>query len=154
MPRRPRIQLDSVPPHIAQRGHSREACFVAQEDFQTYLHWFDEYECSPHAYALMTNYVHSLVTPKRAERNPRRIRAVGRRYVQSVNRTNKRASELWDSCYKSSSIHAQRYLFSCIRYFELNPVRAGMVEDPAHLRWPSYCYNGLGEADKRITPQR
>jgi putative transposase len=155
MPRRPRIQLDGVPLHIVQRGHNREACFFAEEDYQSYLHWLGEalaeYECQLHAYALMTNHVHLLVTPKRAERIPRLIMSVGRRYVQYINRTYKRTGTLWDSRYKSSLIHAESYLLTCMRYIELNPVRAGMVEAPAHYRWTSYRHNGLGKVDARIT---
>jgi putative transposase len=155
MPRRPRIQLDNLPLHIVQRGHNREACFFAEEDYQSYLHWLGEalaeYECSLHAYALMTNHVHLLVTPKRAERIPRLIMSVGRRYVQYINRTYKRTGTLWDSRYKSSLIHADSYMLTCMRYIELNPVRAGMVDDPAHYRWTSYRHNGLGQTDSRIT---
>jgi putative transposase len=155
MPRRPRIQLDNIPLHIVQRGHNREACFFAEEDYQSYLHWLGEalaeYECSLHAYALMTNHVHLLVTPKRAERIPRLIMSVGRRYVQYINRTYKRTGTLWDSRYKSSLIHADSYMLTCMRYIELNPVRASMVDDPAHYRWTSYRHNGLGQTDSRIT---
>jgi putative transposase len=155
MPRRPRIQLDNVPLHIVQRGHNREACFFAEEDYQSYLHWLREalaeYECSLHAYALMTTHVHLLLTPKRAELIPRLLMSVGRRYVQYINHTYKRSGALWDSRYKSSLIHADSYLITCMRYIELNPVRAAIVDDPAHYRWTSYRHNGLGQADSRIT---
>jgi putative transposase len=155
MPRRPRIQLDNVPLHIVQRGNNREACFFAEEDYQSYLHWLREalaeYECSLHAYALMTNHVHLLLTPKRAELIPRLLMSVGRRYVQYINHTYKRSGALWDSRYKSSLIHADSYLITCMRYIELNPVRAAIVDDPAHYRWTSYRHNGLGQADSRIT---
>jgi putative transposase len=155
MPRRPRIQLDHVPLHIVQRGRNRDACFFAEEAYQSYLHWLGEalaeYECSLHAYALMTNHVHLLVTPKRAARIPRLIMSVGRRYVQYINRSYKRTGTLWDSRYKSSLIHADSYMLTCMRYIELNPVRAGMVDDPAHYRWTSYRHNGLGQTDSRIT---
>jgi putative transposase len=154
MPRRSRIQLDGVPLHIVQRGHNREACFFAEEDYQSYLHWLGEalaeQECELHAFALMTNHVHLLITPKRAGRIPRLIMSLGRRYVQYINRTYKRTGTLWNSRYKSSLIHAESYLLNCMRYIELNPVRAGMVDDPAHYRWTSYRHNGLGVRDGRI----
>jgi putative transposase len=156
MPRRPRIQLDGVPLHIVQRGHNREPCFFGEEDYQGYLHWLGEAltanQCALHAYVLMTNHVHLLITPKRAERVPHLIIALGRRYVQYINRTYRRTGTLWDSRYKSSLIHADSYLLTCMRYIELNPVRAAMVDDPAHYRWSSYRSNALGQADRRLTP--
>ena len=155
MPRRPRIQLDRVPLHIVQRGHNREACFFSEDDYASYLHWLGEAladsDCTLHAYALMTNHVHLLITPKQAALVPRLIMSLGRRYVQYVNRTQGRTGTLWDSRYKASVIHADSYLLTCMRYIELNPVRAGMVEDPAHYRWTSYRQNGLGQTDSRIT---
>ncbi|MBL8519268.1 MAG: transposase [Betaproteobacteria bacterium] len=155
MPRRPRIKLDGVPLHIVQRGHNREACFYSEEDYQSYLHWLGEAlaesDCRLHAYALMTNHVHLLLTPRKAALVPRLIMSLGRRYVQYMNRTYKRTGTLWDSRYKSSIIQAEAYLLTCMRYIELNPVRAGMVDDPAHYRWTSYRHNGLGQADARLS---
>ena len=111
MPRRPRIHLDGVPLHIVQRGHNREPCFFAEEDYHAYLHWLGEAlqkgRCALHAYALMTNHVHLLLTPKRAESMPRLIIALGRRYVQYINTTYRRTGTLWDSRYKSSLIEAE-----------------------------------------------
>ncbi|CAK0779828.1 transposase [Gammaproteobacteria bacterium] len=84
MPRRPRVHLDAVPLHIVQRGHNREPCFFGEEDYHTYLHWLSEAlkmaRCALHAYALMTNHVHLLVTPEHAKFVPRLIVALGRRY--------------------------------------------------------------------------
>ena len=156
MPRRPRIHLDGVPLHIVQRGHNREPCFFAEEDYASYLHWLGEAlgegECALHAYVLMTNHVHLLLTPKKAAAVPRLIISLGRRYVQYINRTRRRTGTLWDSRYKSSLVQAETYLLTCQRYIELNPVRAAMVDDPAHYRWTSYRANGLGQSDSRITP--
>lgn len=156
MPRRPRIHLDGVPLHIVQRGHNRQPCFFAEEDYHAYLHWLGEAlrkeQCALHAYALMTNHVHLLLTPKKAEAVPRLIIALGRRYVQYINVTYRRTGTLWDSRYKSSLIQADTYLLACQRYIELNPVRAAMVEDPAHYRWTSYRINALGQASPLITP--
>ncbi len=156
MPRRPRVHLDGVPLHIVQRGHNREPCFFDEDDYQSYLFWLGkalaEFECALHAYVLMTNHVHLLLTPKKAVSVPRLVIALGRRYVQYMNRTHKRTGTLWDSRYKSSLIDAEAYLLTCQRYIELNPVRAAMVDDPAHYRWSSYRANGLGQADTRLTP--
>lgn len=156
MPRRPRFHVDGVPLHIVQRGHNREPCFFCEEDYQAYLHWLGEAlikeRCALHAFALMTNHVHLLVTPEHAEAVPRLVIALGRRYVQYINTTYRRTGTLWDSRYKSSLIEAESYLLACQRYIELNPVRAGMVDDPAHYRWTSYRHNGLGQANPYVTP--
>ena len=100
----------------------------------------------------MTNHVHLLIRPKKAVRLSDLIIARNRRYVQYINRTYRRTGILWDSGYKSSLVHADSYLFTCMRYIELNPVRAAMVDDPAHYRWSSYRANALGQADARLTP--
>ena len=114
---------------------SRRACLNGQTDV-SYEHVFDQRG----------------QTPKKAEAVPRLLMSLGRRYVQYINRTYKRTGTLWDCRYKSSLIHADTYLLTCQRYIELNPVRAAMVEDPAHYRWTSYRANGLGQADARLTP--
>ena len=156
MPRRPRVHLDGIPLHIVQRGHNREACFFSEEDYHTYLHWLHEAlkeaRCELHAYVLMTNHVHLLVTPAKASQVPKLIMSLGRRYVQYINTTYRRTGTLWDSRYKSSSIQQDAYLLKCMRYIELNPVRAGMVEDLAHYRWSTYRQNGLGQASAILAP--
>lgn len=99
----------------------------------------------------MTNYVHLLLTPKRADAVLGLSIALRRRYVRYVNRTYKRTGMLWDSRYKSSTVQAETYLLACQRYIELNPVWAAMVEAPAHYRWTSYRANALGQPDPRLT---
>ena len=156
MPRRPRTHLDGQPLHIVQRGHNRDACFLVEEDYQAYLGWLAEAlitsGCQLHTYVLMTNHVHLLITPDKAESVPKLLISLGRRYVQYFNRSHKRTGTLWDSRYKSSLIQADTYLLTCMRYIELNPVRAGMTDDPAHYRWSSYRSNGLGQASELVTP--
>jgi putative transposase len=156
MPRRPRIKLAGLPQHIVQRGINREPCFFAEEDHQSYLHWLQEaaadWHCIVHAYVLMTNHVHLLVTPETETGAAKLMQAVGRRYVQYINRSYKRTGSLWEGRYKSSVIQAETYLLTCMRYIELNPVRAGMVQDPGRYRFSSYRHNGLGQPDARITP--
>jgi hypothetical protein len=99
----------------------------------------------------MTSHVHPLLTPKRAEAAPRLVILLGRRYVQYTNRSYRPTGTPWESRYKSSSVQAETFLLACQRYIELNPVRAAMLEDPAHYRWGSYRANGLGQADTRLT---
>lgn len=156
MPRRPRIHLPGVPIHLVQRGHNREACFFTDEDFLAYREWLGEAlkksGCALHAYVLMTNHVHLLLTSPGAAAVSQLVMSLGRRYVQYINKTYRRTGTLWDSRYKSSLVHADDYLLLCQRYIELNPVRAGMTDDPAHYRWSSYRANGLGQADALLTP--
>jgi len=155
MPRRPRIHLDAVPLHIVQRGHNRSACFFTDQDRQSYLNWLHEAlqreHCQLHAYVLMTNHVHLLITPQQAASVSRVIISVGRRYVQAINRAYGRTGTLWDSRYKSSLVQTQRYLLLCQRYIELNPVRAGLVSDPGDYPWSSYRANALGQANGLLT---
>ncbi|MEW5786661.1 MAG: transposase [Pseudomonadota bacterium] len=156
MPRRPRIKLPGYPQHLVQRGINREPCFFAEEDYHCYLHWLKksaaDYHCAIHAYVLMTNHVHLLITPEKPEGPSQLMQSVGRRYVQYINRTYKRSGTLWEGRFKSSVVQADQYFLLCSRYIELNPVRAGMVADPCQYRWSSYRHNGLGQHDERLTP--
>ena len=156
MPKRPRIHLPGFPLHVIQRGHNRDACFFAEDNYLAYREWLGEAiktaGCQLHAYVQMTNHVHLLLTPPEPEAIPRLMISLGRRYVQYINKTYRRTGTLWDSRYKSSLVQAEEYLLRCQRYIELNPVRAGMVDDPAHYRWSSYRANGLGQVDSLLTP--
>jgi putative transposase len=158
MPRRPRINLAGMPQHIVQRGINREPCFFADEDYYSYLHWLQkaaaDWHCAIHAYVLMTNHVHLLVTPETENGAAKLMQAVGRRYVQYINHSYRRTGSLWEGRYKSSLIQAETYLLTCMRYIELNPVRANMVQDPSLYRWSSYRHNALGQTDTRITPHQ
>lgn len=155
MPRRARVILPNIPQHIIQRGNNRQACFYADEDYQFYLEWLKEYsdktECNVHAYVLMTNHVHLLVTADKAESISAMMKALGQRYVQYINKMYKRSGTLWEGRYKSCPTQAETYLLACQRYIELNPVRANMVEHPADYRWSSYRANAQGEPSDLIS---
>ena len=156
MPRRPRIHLAGMPLHIVQRGHNRDACFFGEDDYHCYRHWLGEAlkstGCLLHAYVQMTNHVHLLLTPPAPKAVSALVISLGRRYVHYINKTYRRTGTLWDSRYKSSLVQGDAYLLLCQRYIELNPVRAAMVDDPAHYRWSSYRANGLGQVDPLLTP--
>jgi putative transposase len=156
VPRRPRIHLDGVPLHVVQRGHNRGPCFFGADDYRKYLDWLREAlaqcDCALHAYVLMTNHVHLLLTPAEAALVPKLVVSLGRRYVQYVNRRYRRTGTLWDSRYKSSLVQAETYLLACHRYIESNPVRARIVDDLGRYRWSSYRSNGLGEQNTLLTP--
>ena len=156
MPRRTRIHIDGVPLHIVQRGHNRAPSFFEDQDRSAYLGWLGEAlereRCRLHAYVLMTNHVHLLLTPERADRVPRVVVSVGRRSVQYFNHAYGRTGTLWDGRDKSSLVQAETYLLLCQRYIELNPVRAGMVTDPAQYRWSSYRTNAFGDPTTLLSP--
>jgi putative transposase len=156
MPRRARLSLPNVPLHIIQRGNNRQACFYADEDYLVYRKWLGEYadkfDCEVHAYVLMTNHVHLLMSAKKADAPGALMKALGQRYVQYVNRRYQRSGTLWDGRFRSSLTQDETYLLRCQQYIELNPVRAGMVAHPAQYRWSSYRANAQGEATTLIQP--
>jgi putative transposase len=156
MPRRARISLPEVPLHIIQRGNNRQACFHAEEDYCFYLDCLREYaiktRCQVHAYVLMTNHVHLLATAVDAQGAGALMKAVGQRYVQYVNRRYRRSGSLWEGRFRSCLTQEEGYLLACMRYIELNPVRAEMVAHPAEYRWSSYRANAQGEANALVSP--
>jgi putative transposase len=148
--------LPDTPLHVIQRGNNRQACFFADEDYQFYLEWLGEYAsksgCRIHAYVLMTNHVHLLLSAGRAEGAGALMKALGQRYVQYVNRKYRRSGSLWEGRFRSSLTQEDCYLLACQRYIELNPVRAGILEHPGEYRWSSYRANAEGEENPLLTP--
>jgi len=156
MPRQARIALAGVPVHIIQRGHNRSVCFFSDQDFVRYLDELAELSvrlsCAVHAYCLMTNHVHLLLTSQEADGCARLMKHLGQRYVQYVNRTHRRTGSLWEGRYRSSIVDSSNYLLRCQRYIELNPVRAGIVAGPDEYAWSSYGTNALGVPSKFLLP--
>lgn len=154
MPRRPRLNLTGLPLHIIQRGNNRSACFFAEEDFRFYLHWLRllsaTHRCAVHAYVLMTNHIHLLLTPADPAGASRLMQAMGRRYVPYVNQLYERSGTLFEGRFKAGIVNAEEYLFNCYRYIELIPVRAGIVTHPADYRWSSCRYHALSEPNALV----
>ena len=148
MPRRARTYLSGYPYHIVQRGNNREACFIETENYQFYLELWKEcgqlYGVDVHAYCLMTNHIHFLVTPHHKDSISCVTREVGSRYGYYFNKSYKRTGTLWEGRHKSSLVQSDRYLLTCMRYIELNPVTARMVSKPEEYRWSSYTVNAWG----------
>ncbi len=147
MPRQQRYRLPGVPQHVIQRGNNRQVTFFDNMDYRKYLDCLetagDKYDCAIHAYVLMTNHVHLLMTPSEPDSISKVMQSVGRQYVQYINWSYKRTGTLWEGRYKASPIESERYLLTCYRYIELNPVRAGMVASPADYAWSSYRHNAF-----------
>jgi putative transposase len=145
-----------VPLHVIQRGNNRQACFYCDADRLAYLGWLDEYArlagCAIHAYVLMTNHVHLLLTPTRADAAGKLMQRLGQRYVQYVNRAYRRSGTLWEGRFRSCLTRESGYVLACHRYIELNPVRAGMTDHPGAYRWSSYRGNAQGERDVVLAP--
>jgi len=156
MARKPRFSLPGVPQHIIQRGNNRLMCFHSSLDYGYYLDCLKEaaqrYDVSIHAYVLMTNHAHILATPQRPESISHMMQVVGQRYVRYVNFTYQRSGTLWEGRYKAGLVESERYLLTCMRYIELNPVRAGMVEAPPDYQWSSFRANAYGDESDVITP--
>lgn len=155
MPRQRRYFIRNQPLHVIQRGNNRQAIFFAQEDYRAYRRWLGEaageFHLAVHAYVLMTNHVHLLVTPTEEGSLPFTMQSLGRRYVGYVNRARNRTGTLWEGRYRAAPIDSDRYFFACCRYIELNPVRARMVEHPREYRWSSYRAHAYGSADKLLS---
>lgn len=156
MPRRARISIAGIPWHIIQRGNNRSACFFADEDYQFYLHHLKEqaekFGCKVHAYVLMTNHVHLLLTPENENSAAQLMKNLGQRYVQYINRSYRRSGTLWEGRFRSCLAQTEDYVLACYRYIELNPVRADMVNHPREYPWSSYRYNAEGRNNALITP--
>jgi putative transposase len=155
MARHGRYFLPDQPLHVIQRGNNRSAIFFGVENYDHYRNWLAEaaaeYGCLIHVYLLMTNHVHLLLTPERAESLPRTMRSLGRRYVRAINAAQRRSGTLWEGRYRAAPINSEAYFLACCRYIELNPVRACMVVHPADYRWSSYRAHAHGAADALVS---
>ncbi|MEA3277135.1 MAG: transposase [Pseudomonadota bacterium] len=120
--------------HVILRGIDRSAIFFADDDYRRFLALLAEVGASAsvtvHAYVLMTNHVHLLMTGSSDNGVSAAMKGAGQRYVQYVNRTYQRTGTLFEGRFRSSLVEADPYLLACQRYIELNPVRIGMVEAP------------------------
>jgi putative transposase len=155
MPRQQRYFLPNIPQHVIARGIDRQAVFFQKQDYTLYRQALREAakvsRCQVHAYVLMTNHVHLLVTPEQDRSLPLMMQAMGRNYVQRLNARYQRTGTLWEGRYKASLVQTGYYLLACQRYIELNPVRAGMVAAPGEYPYSSYGHHALGKEDPLIT---
>jgi putative transposase len=142
--------------HAFQRGHNRQRVFFDDQDYLAYLRFLkasaDSLGCLVHAYVLMTNHVHLLITPSAANDISLLFQGIGRHYVPYINKTYQRKGSLWEGRHKGHVLESDRYFLACMRYVEMNPVRAGMVDHPAQYRWSSYSANAQGIDNAIIQP--
>ena len=156
MARLSRLDLPSIPQHVIVRGVNRQACFQCSGDFAAYLddlrHAACAHSCAIHAYVLMTNHVHLLVTGGERGAVSALMQCVGRRYVPRFNASWGRIGTLYQGRFRASPVQTERYLLTCMRYIELNPVRAGMVATVFAYRWSSVHANAGVRRDDLVTP--
>jgi len=155
MARLPRIYMQGCAQHIVQRGNNRSVCFYTDADYAFYLLKLQEaartYQVAVHAFVLMTNHVHLLVTPACESGVSLMMQSLGRSYVRYINIMYRRTGTLWEGRYKASLVSSDAYFLAVMRYIEMNPVRAGMVTFPRTYPWSSYRHNGMGKTIRLIT---
>jgi len=155
MARLPRLTLPGYPHHLIQRGNNRQAIFASPVDYRTLLDLLDEnaqkFEVAIHAYVLMSNHFHLLVTPQTAGGLSHMMQAAGRSYVRYFNHSQQRSGTLWEGRYRSTVIQSERYLLACMAYIDLNPVRAGLVAQPGDYPWSGYAHLVGQQPDRLIT---
>jgi len=151
MPRPTRCFAEGVSEHIIQRGNNRAQCFVDDGDRLVYLAMLGEISrdsaCAVHAYVLMTNHVHLLLTPTDFRGPSKLMQRLGMRFAAYINRRHGRTGTLWEGRFRARAVTTDAYVIACHRYIELNPVRAGMVAAPGLYRWSSHAANA-GLADR------
>ena len=156
MPRLPRYAITGLPQHVVQRGHNRQAIFLVDADKKIFrdilIDVSHRHECQVHAYVLMDNHIHLLVTPCRENSISKVMQSLGSSYVRYFNDTYRRSGTLWEGRYKATVLEPVSYLFHLHRYIEFNPVRAGRVRHPREYPWTSWHGNGEGADDPLLTP--
>ena len=156
MARQPRLTLPAYPHHVIQRGNDRQIIFRDDHDRLRLLGLWAQHATltgvAVHAYVLMDNHFHLLLTPETDTGLPEMMQAVGRSYVRYFNNRHGRTGTLWEGRYRSSLIDTEQYLLTCMAYIDLNPVRAGMVEGPADFAWSSHRHYIGQQMNKLVTP--
>lgn len=142
--------------HVTQRGHNRDRCFFEAGDYALYLGllagFAREHACSVHAYCLMTNHVHLLVTPQTHDGCALMMKRLAQCYTQHINKSRERTGSLWEGRFHSCLVTTERYALGCYRYVELNPVKAGLAAHPGEYRWSSYRANAEGQLSPLVEP--
>lgn len=155
MARQPRFFVPGEVLHVIQRGNNREPIFACDEDFRFFLDCLGQairlHGVLIHAYVLMTNHLHLLAAPRQKQSLPKVLQSVGRRYVQYFNCAYQRSGTLWEGRYRATVVDSEQYLLTCMRYIELNPVRARMAGHPGEYRWTSFHANAQGAPDILVT---
>jgi putative transposase len=156
MARRERAFMRGLTLHVTQRGNNRTATFHEPFDYEIFLLFLrfmiEHYDVQVHAYTLMSNHFHLMVTPESPTALSRGMQSLGRRYVRYFNDRYKRTGTLWEGRYRTAIISDERYWLTCLRYVEMNPVRAGLAGSADSYEWSSYRAHAFGAADPLVAP--
>lgn len=156
MPRTARLVIPEVSLHVVHRGHDRAACFFGDADYLAYLVSLATYgarfRCAIHAYCLMTNHVHLLLTPLESQACAQLMKHLAQRHSKRINAMHGRTGTLWEGRFYSAIVPSERYALACYRYIDMNPVRAGVVARPDEYRWSSYRANVQIRTDGWLSP--
>jgi len=156
MARLARVNVPGYPYHVIQRGNNRQRIFNSDTDREFMRELLAEnalrFDVAIHAYVLMDNHFHLLLTPNSAGGLPQMMQAVGRTYVRHFNDKHQRSGTLWEGRYKSALVQTERYLMACMVYLDLNPVRAGIVSRPQDFVWSSHSHYAGMRNDSLVTP--
>jgi len=137
-----------LPVHVIQRGNNRQTIFCSDEDMATYASDIrkaaEKFSVKVHGWVFMTNHAHLLLTPSSDGGISKLMQSLGRCYVAYFNFNYSRSGTLFEGRFRASLVEEHNYLLECLRYIELNPVRAGMVKDPGNYRWSSYQTHAFG----------
>ena len=148
--------LPGIAVHVVQRGNNQSDCFLAQEDREFYLFHLGKLlpraRCRLHAFCLMTNHVHLLLSADQGDGCAQLMKGIGQLHAQYINKRYGRSGYLWQGRFKSCLVQSEDYVLACYRYIELNPVRAGIARRPDEYRWSSYAANATGEPQDMISP--
>lgn len=147
MSRLPRLFVPGFPLLITQRGNNRCATFSDETDYRQYLLYLRESlresGMQLHAYALMPEHVHLLLSAPDATAPGTFMQRLGRRYVRWFNDRHHRSGTLWEGRYRSTALEPETWLLPVSRYIELNPVRAGLTAAAELYPWTS-CRHHYG----------
>jgi putative transposase len=155
MARLPRFVLPGYPQHVIQRGNNHQRILFEEEDY-----WFlwekigaaaNKFECALHAYVLMPDHFHLLLTSQLENGVGKLMQYVGRYYVQHFNARYDRTGTLWEGRYRATLLDPKQYLLPVSHYVESNPVRAALVAHPGDYGWSSYGANARGDVDPLVT---
>lgn len=158
MPRRPRIVLPNIPVKLLQKTSNKQKCFRSDQDYRYYLQLLKQYtsesSCAIHAYALLPDHIHLLLTPTHVTSVASLMKNLGQNYTQYYNRTYQRKGSLWAGRFRSSVIDEDNFFFPCLIFIEMNPVFARLVKRPKDYQWSSYRINAYGEPDELVGRHR
>jgi len=155
MARLPRLVLPNHPLHIMHRGNNRQDIFESEEDMirikEDIQYGLEKSSCQLHAYVIMTNHLHLLITPESKEQLAIFMQAMANKYVRYFNAKHNRTGTIWEGRYKSCLVDSDAYLFTLYKYIEMNPIKANMVESLNDYPWSSYAHHALGREDNLIS---